>query len=46
MTAAFVFHLSPVIVFICLKADQILKCIVAAIKINRYNWVRRIRKAA
>lgn len=46
VTAAFVFHLSPVIVFICLKADQILKCIVAAIKINRYNWVRRIRKAA
>ncbi|MBR3692059.1 MAG: MATE family efflux transporter [Clostridia bacterium] len=44
--AAFIFELSPVIVFICLKADQILKCFVAVIKINRYNWLRRIRKAA
>ena len=44
--AAFIFELSPIIVFICLKADQILKCFVAVIKINRYNWLRRIRKAA
>ena len=26
--------------FICLKADQILKCIVAVVKVNRYTWLR------
>lgn len=38
--AAFVLHLSPLAVFICLKADQILKCIVAVVKVNRYTWLR------
>lgn len=40
--AAFVLELSPVIVFCCLKADQILKCSVAAVKVNRFNWIRDI----
>ena len=40
--AAFVLKLSPVIVFICLKSDQILKCAVAAVKVNRYRWIRDI----
>ncbi|MBR6807064.1 MAG: MATE family efflux transporter [Clostridia bacterium] len=40
--AAFVFELSPVIVFCCLKADQILKCAVAVFKVNRFNWIRDI----
>ncbi len=38
--AAFVFHFSPLIVFICLKSDQILKCAVAVVKVNRYRWIR------
>lgn len=37
---AFVWGLSPVVVFICLKSDQILKCFVALVKVNRYKWVR------
>ena len=40
--AAFVLKLSPVAVFICLKSDQILKCAVAAIKVNRHWWIREI----
>jgi len=43
MLAAFVFRLSPVIVFICLKSDQILKCFVAMVKVNRYKWIDKIR---
>ncbi|MCS7459200.1 MATE family efflux transporter [Paenibacillus doosanensis] len=37
---SFVFHLSPVVTFICLKSDQILKCFVAIVKVNRFKWVR------
>ena len=40
--AAFVLHLSPIIVFICLKSDQILKCAVAVFKVNRFNWISDI----
>ena len=38
--AAFALHTSTWIVFACLKCDQILKCIVAYIKVNRFNWIR------
>lgn len=37
---AFAFGLSPLIVFICLKSDQILKCFVAIVKVNRFKWIR------
>ena len=37
---AFVFDLSPLVTFICLKSDQILKCFVAIIKVNRFKWIR------
>ena len=40
--AAFLLNLSPVIVFICLKSDQILKCFVAVFKVNRFNWIKVI----
>lgn len=33
---------APWIVFSCLKSDQILKCIVAVIKINRYDWMKNL----
>lgn len=39
-TAAYILNMSPVIVFICLKADQILKCSVAVVKVNRYKWIK------
>lgn len=38
--AAFVFQAPAYIVFICLKMDQILKCIVAVIVVNRYRWIK------
>ena len=31
---------APWVVYACLKCDQILKCPVAAVKINRFNWIR------
>lgn len=34
----------PFIVFACLKCDQILKCIVAAIKINKFNWMKNLTR--
>lgn len=40
--SAFVFHLSPLFVFICLKSDQILKCFVAIVKVNRHKWIRTL----
>jgi len=38
--AAYVLNLSPIIVFICLKADQVLKCFVAIVKVNRFKWIK------
>lgn len=31
-------------VFICLKCDQILKCFVAAVKINRFDWMKNLTR--
>ena len=42
--AAFVWNLEPVWVFLCLKCDQVLKCFVAVVKVNSYNWVRRLTR--
>ena len=41
---AFVWQTSPLIVFICLKSDQILKCFVAVFEVNSYRWVRRLTR--
>ena len=40
MLAAFVFRAPTWVVFACLKCDQILKCFVAVVKVNRFNWIR------
>ena len=32
------------LVFFCLKCDQILKCIPAAVKINRFRWIKNLTK--
>jgi putative efflux protein, MATE family len=42
--AAFVFKADPWVVFACLKCDQILKCIVAVIKINSFNWMKNLTR--
>lgn len=39
--AAFVLKLSPVMIFIVLKSDQIIKCLVAVVKVNRYKWIKK-----
>ncbi|MFY9296898.1 MAG: MATE family efflux transporter [Caldicoprobacterales bacterium] len=44
LIAAFVFHASPVIVFACLKSDQILKCAVAVVKVNRFKWIKNLTR--
>ena len=38
--SAFVFGWPPAVTFICLKLDQIIKCLPNGIKVNRYNWIR------
>lgn len=40
--AAFVFKWHPVAVIACLNADQVFKCIPAIIKVNRYNWMKKL----
>ena len=42
MIAAFVFHAPTPVVFACLKCDQILKCAVAVVKVNRFRWIRNL----
>lgn len=42
--AAFWWKLPPTIVFLFLKSDQILKCFVAAVKVNRYTWIRELTR--
>lgn len=37
--SAFVFGAPLWVTFLCLKADQILKCFVALVKVNRYRWI-------
>lgn len=37
--SAFVFHAPVWVTLACLKADQILKCFVAVVKVNRYRWI-------
>lgn len=41
---AFVIQLPPVLVFVCLKSDQVLKCIPNAIKCNRFRWARELTR--
>ena len=36
----------PWIVFACLKCDQLLKCFVAVVKINRFNWMKNLTRTA
>ena len=35
---------APWVVFAALKCDQILKCFVAVVKINRYNWMKNLTR--
>ena len=39
---AFVWKLPPVFAFAALKSDQILKCFVAVVKVNRFKWIKTL----
>lgn len=41
---AFVIKAPMWVVFLCLKSDQILKCAVAVVKVNRYDWIKKLTK--
>ena len=36
----------PWVVYACLKCDQIFKCFVAVVKINRFNWMKNLTREA
>ena len=36
----------PWLVYACLKSDQILKCFVAALKINKYRWMKNLTRSS
>jgi putative MATE family efflux protein len=44
LLAAFVFHAPAWVVFACLKSDQITKCAVAVVKINRFDWMKNLTR--
>ena len=44
LLGAFVWNLDPVVVFIFLKCDQILKCGTAVVVCNRYRWIKRLAR--
>lgn len=41
---ATVLHAPAWVVFACLKCDQILKCFVAVVKINRFDWMKNLTR--
>jgi Na+-driven multidrug efflux pump len=43
LVTAFVLHWPPEAVFFVLKCDQIVKCLVAFIKVNSFNWIKEVR---
>lgn len=44
LVSAFVIHAPLWVTFLCLKSDQILKCIPACIKVNRFRWIRTLTR--
>lgn len=42
LIAAYVLRFPSIVVFACLKCDQILKCFVALVKVNKGNWIRKL----
>ncbi|MCL1786804.1 MAG: MATE family efflux transporter [Defluviitaleaceae bacterium] len=44
--AAFVFNAPPWVVFLCIFSDQFYKWIIAAVKTNRFKWIRNLTREA
>lgn len=46
LLASYVLNAPVWVVLACLESDQILKCIVAVVKVNRYKWIRNLTRAS
>lgn len=46
LIAMYVFHAPAWVIYACLQSDQILKCFVAVVKINRFKWMKNLTRAA
>ena len=44
LIAMYIFNAPAWVIFACLKSDQITKCPAAAIKVNRYKWMKNITR--
>ncbi len=44
MIAMFVFHAPAWVVYTCLKADQVLKCFVTIVVLNRLKWIKNLTR--
>lgn len=44
LLAMYVFHAPAWVVFACLKSDQVTKCFVAVVKINRFKWMKNLTR--
>jgi len=44
LLGAFVWKLSPVVVFFFLKSDQLTKCLIALWQVNSYRWVKKVTR--
>ena len=42
--SAFVWYLPVPVTFFFLKCDQILKCFVAVVKVNRFKWIKKLTR--
>lgn len=42
--SAFIFNWPVPVTFFILKSDQITKCLVAVVKVNRYKWIRTLTR--
>lgn len=42
--SAFVFSAPSWVTVLCLKCDQILKCAVAVVKVNRWDWMKKLTR--
>ena len=46
LIALYVFHAPAWVIYACLQSDQILKCFVAVVKINRFKWMKNLTRTA
>lgn len=42
--SAFVLKFPVWVTFACLKSDQVLKCAVAVVKVNKFNWIKTVTR--